>query len=244
MTFIPDMPDNYPWMLTSERTPIIDIGELAARLKSSATYDRRGEVLWIDDFRHGLSGWLTAALGADNSIKVSADHSYHTGYSILITSKKNGVALTTMTRTLAPPALNKWGVEVALAFLTPWKWFNLQFERYTGTRQYKCSVQLDVPNSAINIINSVGAWEKVATLPTIDYNPPTYFPFKIVGDFDNNEYVRLLFGSNEYDLSGNAFSSAVSAINLQNRIYLTFTARAASTDQVHVGYVIVTANEP
>lgn len=51
-----------PTALNSTTYTLQDMSELAARLGSPATFDRRGEVVWMDDFEDGLK-WGTPVAG-------------------------------------------------------------------------------------------------------------------------------------------------------------------------------------
>jgi len=56
---MPDAPDWYKYLPGSDRYILEDMGELAARLRSPITYDRRGEVLYFDMMEHGLAPYFT-----------------------------------------------------------------------------------------------------------------------------------------------------------------------------------------
>ena len=56
--------------LTNFGDPVSN-AELAARLGSPDTFDRRGDVLWMDDFESGLK-WRTSLLGTGSLIDLTA----------------------------------------------------------------------------------------------------------------------------------------------------------------------------
>ncbi|GAG01299.1 unnamed protein product, partial [marine sediment metagenome] len=69
-----DMPDDYKWLPGSTRFPLSDIGELAVRLGSLCSYDRRGEVIFIDDFGHGVNGYVLSHVGTGGKILVTGEN--------------------------------------------------------------------------------------------------------------------------------------------------------------------------
>ena len=53
--------------------PVTDLGELAARLGSIVSHDRRGDVIWLDGFEDGLDKWQPTTSGSGAAVDLG-DH--------------------------------------------------------------------------------------------------------------------------------------------------------------------------
>ena len=65
---------------------VTDLGELAVRLGSPISHDRRGDVIWWDDFECTLNKWQTVANGAGSSVALSDARARNGRYSALLIS--------------------------------------------------------------------------------------------------------------------------------------------------------------
>ncbi|GAI56753.1 unnamed protein product, partial [marine sediment metagenome] len=60
---------------------LADMGELAVRLGSIVTHDRRGDVIWMDNFDSGIAKWYQFASDDDGLVEWSAERSRSGGFS-------------------------------------------------------------------------------------------------------------------------------------------------------------------
>lgn len=82
------MPHGTPdWGLVGPKQTVYgldDIGEGVARLGSPVLWDRRGDVIKVVDFRHGLQGGNTTAVGGTTAVDLYTGYARYGAYSIQV----------------------------------------------------------------------------------------------------------------------------------------------------------------
>jgi len=74
-------PDYGMYTLANTIYRLTDMGELAARLGSINTYDRRGDVIFLDSFESGLTAWSPSSACTGSDLVQSAKHARSGGFS-------------------------------------------------------------------------------------------------------------------------------------------------------------------
>ncbi len=241
---IPDLPDNYPWLPGSERFPVADIGELAARMGSPVTYDRRGEVLWYDIFERGVAGWTEETGGNDGTLRVTADRPLIGAYAALLSSPSSGGVNVAMTRYLNPAKVNKWGIEVAFAFTTVFDYFVIEMNWIDGTNIWYGSIKVDHDDADVSYLTTLTTWTKIADIEIITLAAGMYNRIKLVCDFDSGNFERIMINQVEYPLSDVAMLKRTSALGPYSNLNLSFYGNINNVRTMKVDSVIITANEP
>jgi hypothetical protein len=241
---IPDLPDNYPWLPGSERFPVGDIGELAARIGSPVTYDRRGEVLWYDIFERGVAGWTEQTGGNDGSVRVTADRPLIGGFAALLSSPSAGDEQIAMERFLNPAKVNKWGIEVAFAFTSVFNTFDIELNWIDGSNVWYGSIRVNYANEDVSYLKTLTTWSKIADLEIITIAQGMYNRIKLVCDFDSGKFERIMINQTEYDLSEVTMLKRSSSSGPYANLNLVFNGNIGNVRTMKVDSVIITANEP
>jgi len=220
-----------------------DMGELAVRLNSIVTHDRRGNVIWLDDFESGIDAWKVKGT-AGYSATWDAAHHKNGGFACkLVTAAING-ANTQITAVLALPTLSKLGVEVAITHADNIKEIQMDADIFTATATYYIKVKWVAASQTWYYWNSVGGW--TAITPTQALHPDNYLfnHIKLVSDPAEQKYGRLLVNDKVYDLSDVAPQAvgALATIGIMPAVIISTNTDAAAT--AWVDNVIVTQNEP
>lgn len=221
-----------------------DLAELAARLGSIVVYDRRGDVIVLDDFSKGLEAWNLTTSGTGAAAVLETTYPRFPPFCVRLTGGSTTGWSASMYRYFSPLVLGGLGVEVSVAFLTEFDRFDLNLWYRDGTTLYRCDIRLDDVNDEIQYLNSSGAYTKLADLPALWTTVGAYHSIKLVGDFSTEKYVRLLLDLTEYDPSAYALYSV--AQTGYPFVYLAFglTSRDGQNDNCRVDGVIMTQNEP
>lgn len=239
-----DMPDDYKWMPGSTRFPLADLGELAARLGSIVTYDRRGEVIWLDDISKGVAPYYQTLNGTGSEVYTHNENSLFSGFTMRLVAGSDGGKLANISKDFSPMVLSKIGIEVGVSFPTDFDRFSVIITRYDGSHYHTALIQLDEVNDDIEIWKDDGTWEVIQSSISFTTSTTIYKRIKLVADMENLVYTRLLFDDLIFDLSSYGIRASVSAANPFHRINLSLVGRAANNDYCDVGYVIITDNEP
>jgi len=241
---MPDAPDYFAYRLESERNALGDMAELAVRLGSPVTYDRIGDVVWSDDFACGLSRWCTVAGAGGSSVKVDASLAYWSGFTAKLYAAAavgNGAAIY---KYLSVPRVNKWGLEVSVAFTSVFDRFIMQFIHVTPDTFYEPAIKVNYTTQKIQYLGADLAYHNIGALSEQASAYGLYHHLKMVVDFENLEYVKLRQDENLYDLSGIAVPTEALADVPMSQVHLGLYSDNTNAATARVGSVIVTANEP
>lgn len=241
---VKDLPDNYPWLPGSERYPIADLGELAARLGALSTFDRRGEVLFQSDFEYELGQFTTATSGTGAAVAAVSTPLYLGPKSIKLTGGSDGTRLARIFWHAAPVKENKWGLEVSVDFGSFVESFELCMRYYDGTNEYDALIKIVAADWSIQVEDNVAGWVTIGTFGFFGASGASFHTIKLVADFANKVYTRVIIGSREIDLSDYTLllTGAPGEYNLFHR--LTLVSLDTKNAIAHLGHIIVTGNEP
>jgi len=237
-------PDWYKYRRDSATFPIDDLAEHAVRLGSIDTFDRRGDVLEMDDFEQGTLKWRFSLYGAGARGAISPTHARSKGYSMeLITGSDGGQEILAQWR-LPYPKLSKTGLELSFAmgtdlFRIPWA-----LHRHDGTLGYTFELHYNNNTFELSYLNPLGLRTVFATGVRL-YNAPHLFNYlKLVADLSNNTYVRAIVNEVQYDLSGCPCYITASALIPHLEISMRCAGNLGTNISSYVDDVIVTRDEP
>ncbi|GAG14536.1 unnamed protein product, partial [marine sediment metagenome] len=92
-----------------------DMGELAARQGSIVTFDRRGNVIWYDDFESSLNKWLLYDLGVGAAVVESNEAARNGLVSCKVTTSAVLGQYSGIRHDHMIPVLSKLGFEISAA---------------------------------------------------------------------------------------------------------------------------------
>lgn len=239
-----DMPDDWPWLPGSARFPLADMGELAVRLGSPFTYDRRGEVLWMDVCDKGTSPFFADISSAGASFKTSVKYPLHGGYCLKLTSGSDEDHSMYIARIMSYVSMLRCGLEVALFLDMDIEYFKIQILRYTGTQLFTATLRLNYITHTLQCYAGDLIWHYVGPLPAFIAFYGIDHHIKLVADFETGYHVRALLNENVYDLSSHALLTSVSNQAPLYEIIMELTGRNTFNDFAYLQHVIVTGNEP
>lgn len=221
-----------------------DMAELAVRLGSIVSFDRRGDVVWYDDFESTTLKWASVLAGAGAAVARSTAMAYHGDASLAITAGSDGSHYANAYRNLELPVLSKVGVELAFAHEGNTSAVSLLLQVHTGGTALWPAVAYSHVAKTLSYYAATGATVILATGVSLPYSAQIWNHLKLVIDIDDAEYQRLIVGSTTYDMTGIACltSASVAVPLLQTQII--HEGVAGSNPVCYVEDVIFTQNEP
>ena len=221
-----------------------DVGELAARLGSIDTFDRRGNVVFLESFEEGLSKWTLFHAGTADDILLSTTYPKHGAYSVKLIGG-SGVGHYVQIRHREPiPVLSRIGFEFSWAPDSDMSTIEQYLYWYDGTNDYTWAVRYVVSTHALQVRDSAGNWQTITTawIPSLTYS--TSHVWKLVVDLETGEYAFLIVDQNGYDLSAYSGQFLSAGLGPYLSMDLFYYSTAGKNSVCYIDDVIITQNEP
>lgn len=222
----------------------IDTGELAVRLKSIVSYDRRGNVFFMDDFESSVIHWIVPALLKSGTAELSTDYARSGNQSLAMTPDAGLDETVYVYRYLPHPVLSKIGLEVSFTCPIEMQYIILR-ALFICNDIYSTTGLLFHPGSdSVFYWGSDGQWHDFAYNWFIDISPDLFFTMKYVVDLTTGKYVRCLVNEKSYDLSEHSYHTEPADVNPYMFIDMTVCNGGDTTPTAYFDDVILTQNEP
>lgn len=221
-----------------------DMGELAVRLGSIVTHDRRGNVLFIGTLESGLGAYYTETSGTGASVTVSTERFLAQGYSLKMIGGSDGSRYALAMRSLAYPALSKMGMECHVVIDDNLDHFDFEVFGHNGSSYSTFGIRYDHVNSKLQYRDDTPAWVDIATGVALYYSTYLFLPFKLVFDEENREYVRLICTGVEYDMSDNACEVTTGVATPHMDIRFLVYSKSGENTVAYIDNIVLTQNEP
>jgi len=241
---MPDSPDYSRYLPGSVRFSLQDMSELAVRLGSFDIFDRRGEVIWYDQFDYGLGGYAVSYSGAGGSVNLSADNRFHYPYNCKIILPSTSPYTAYMNRNVRALTLERVGYEITAAYVGGISQVMYRHEVSDGSDTYYPGILLDAGSRKLYIQDESQSWLQVASLHPFVSAGVWYITFKIVYDLARKHYVRFVTDYMTLDLTPYQFAYEHLGDTPMLSLLNTFVGQAGTAGIVHVASLILTANEP
>lgn len=223
-----------------------DVAELAARMKSVDTFNRQGNVIFIEDFSGGIRTFEREGSGTGAGAWWDGNHYLSGGYSMKLVAGSDGERYIKVTNRLWFPVLSKLGMELA--------WTESEFEDlvegyvtlYCGP-DYGFAIQWgfrhDPDTGKTWILTPGGVWEHIVTgvAYVSDY---LFTPIKIVVDPINFKYTRMIAGPETIDLSEHTCDMIVDASFARMELMFQMWGDLGANATIYMDNLIVSQNEP
>lgn len=226
---------------------VSDIGELAARMGGPDIYDRRGNVIFVDNFEDGINNYTYAlGAGAGSAAVWTHEQSASGGYCL----KLYGGLGTASSFTRQWATLNmdsNMGLEVSIAmpaFPNFPQLLTIMVVYNDGTTQHNAGARFDNTLGQAFYYNSAGLWvlgNQGAFIPT---GGTVFSNLKAVLNLKKNKYVRLMFNQNNINIDY-LYSQSLPFLSIPYA-YVTVTAQSSPgiNSYAYFDNIIITVNEP
>jgi len=221
----------------------IDSGELAARLGSINTFDRRGATVWMDDFESSTLKWIIGTFGDNAAVVISADTAMTGDSCCKLTAGEGANGLGAITRYIHPKILGKIGFEFSFTVDDDTKTVQGSIYHFDGTNEYISLVTYDHANSQLIYTDEDLGPVPLAVGYTLEDLLDTFHTMKIVIDSSTRRPVRLMVDENPYDLSPYTARIQGGAGGERIQLAITHISDHASVKSIYVDNVILTQNE-
>jgi hypothetical protein len=221
-----------------------DLGELAVRLGSIVRFDRRGDVVFLENFQYGIGRWAPVAIGTGAAVATVTDRFMSAGYSMRVTSPSDALFWTAANLTLPYPYLSKFGFEVGVCFGSVFDYLVLLLSVYDGTNQHRGEIRYYYTDSELRLVDQDNSELVLGTNLDLFTGVRAFNVFKLICDLDAKEFTRLQINEKLYDLSAYPLREVASSTSPRVLCQIMLYGLSDENDDVYVDNVIVTQNEP
>jgi hypothetical protein len=216
--------------------------ETASRSGGLCTWDRRGRVVWYDNFESAVSKWDPAI---DGTLTLTTAETYLGSQSMrMIVNAGVGTNLN-LIHGFELPNTKLIGFEFAMQPPTDDAYVIIYAYIDNGVRACQFNTMWDNVTNIVYYRPSVGPYVQVLPLKNLETLHRTWHHFKLVVHSDAAEYERLIINSTEFDLSGFVPPNAGAAGAPYVRLYITLQNRGAvATPTMYVDNAVYTIDEP
>ncbi|MCK5504545.1 MAG: hypothetical protein KAJ10_05255 [Thermodesulfovibrionia bacterium] len=223
---------------------VVDNGELAARLGSVNTFDRRGNVIFMDDFEASLFKWRLATVGAGAAGVLASEYARNGSQAARLTAGSGLNSYAVIYRYWATPTSTKVGFEASFTTHADVDRIVLDISIYDGTTYNHATAAVSISSDLVYIsIGPAGTQTLFSSLNLYNFNY-SFHTLKVVFDYATGKYVRVIFDDQEADASAYSIETAASAVAHSMFFGVWSVNSKAGNPDIYVDDVIITQNEP
>jgi len=221
-----------------------DMAELAARLGSIVTFDRRGDVIDFDDFEGSTAKWNIVKSGDGAGAVISPKRARSGSFCFMLTSGMTLDHNVGIYRFLAYPVLSRMGLELSFGSPTNAGGWELVLHLRHDSVNYVALVVFTRATKELQIVYGDGDITLIDTLTDYPLMAYGFHTVKVVADFVTKKYVRLIIDDNFYDLSSYLLKvSAAAPLDFLSAVFI-HTGDLIANKDLHLDDYILTQNEP
>ncbi len=237
------LPDYFnPDTLVSIR--LANVEEIVTQQRAFASVDNRGRTLLFDHFGEAGAAWISANSGDGSNPDLSTTTCYVRPNSVLMAAGTlSGGGFSWMAKRVLLGATARLGLETAIVYDTLACTYYITMTYNLGGEETLAELRVLPPSGDISIYTG-GSFVSVGNVGFNAGASVAWIPLKLVADFENDIYLRLIVGQEEIDISAYSLdTSSVAEPGLAE-----FTLRGQADDDVsnnaYYGYAIITVDEP
>lgn len=223
---------------------LTDLGELAARLGSIDTFDRRGDVIAFEDFESDFVRWSTSLVGTGAFAGLSTKKARSGSCALRLVPGSTGGRLATATRRQNYPVAGRIGLEFHLCNDDGDGRVRASMAFVNATSYKQFEVRLDLTAGTASYLNAAAGYTVFASSLNFGSGTNLFHPIKLVVDAATGLYVRALIQDQAFDLSTISGYTPAASGTPALTVDLEHQGIAATNRVVYIDDVIVTQNEP
>jgi len=220
------------------------INELIAALTHAKRFDRRGQIVRLDDFTIERSFDASGGAGTGAANEYSDEYYYIGGYSLKMTAGSTSERVVYIIYNEALSWVTRVGFECRLFVKEHVESFVLLMSVYDNTNHHLAGVRYVVADQVWQYYNKLASW--TTFLEGVNYTLPfgLFRPFKFVIDPNTDHYIRFLYQGGEVDMSDYECAAIPGAQPPLVKCYVYIYSDAGQNGVAYLDAVVITQNEP
>lgn len=220
-----------------------DLAELAVRLESPHAYDRRGTVVWMTDFGHGLEGAVPGTSHAGCSYNISAERGHFGGYSLKMNPSDDKGSYVEWGNVVQFIESGPVGIEALVSVGADPDAVRVKILYFDGTTQSRAELNYDTASGDWTIRTGAATWVTVLSGFKMQADAMAWYSIKLVVDPSTGKYIRMQVAKESEDISSHDLYTLASANLGQLNGRVMVYGDAAKHAPIWVDGVIITQNE-
>ena len=220
-----------------------DMAELAARLGSPMTFNRQGDVVWLDTFAGGVNGWVRYTGGAGILIELENTHFLTEGLACVLTVAVADPRYAMIYRSFPYYSDTRLGFGITYACAGANSTVGLEMDYFEGAFYYKGLIRIDHTSGDVTYLDTTGGFTALGNLGLLDGVGVIWYPTKLIIDTLANEYVGFYHGDTYYNMAGIPLYTGGSALAPHSMTVVTFSDTVGSGQSLYLDSAIYTENE-
>lgn len=221
-----------------------DMAELAARLGSIDTFDRRGNIVWLDDFEGTIKKWNETTDGTGGSIAISSEAARNGGFSAKFISPDEWNAKIGLEKYLPPPVESNIGFEYSWAHAHDLKYIYQHAHFVEMGKSYYFRLRYELDQDRLAYWSDEPDWVDLKPRVYTAHAYHVWNTVKLVVDYLKKEYLRVIFNGTPFDLKGIVPQIGPGGTPPSLRIYIYAVNGTKVNKVMYTDDVIITQNEP
>jgi len=230
-----------------------DLGEHVVRLGSPHLWDRRGDAIWLTDFRDGIDGiqWYLDAGAPVNTL--FAGNSRQGAFCIFLEGGgEEGDGYVGIEKILPCPANSRIGLEFSHSICPSAAYVVCEIQIDNPDASHVGRLRYDVANWLLEYEDATGNWVDTEIVPSASHSTKIEHTTKLVIDFGvldaagnrAPEYVRAVFNDTLYTFLPGVLLGPLAPAAKELTVRIWMENQDLVVADLYLDNVIVTQNEP
>lgn len=226
--------------------PQVNMGEVAARLGSAKIFERRGDVVFVDDFESSTLKWaITGSALAENYSGVRSNVSAQSkNFSMKLNAGTVQSSYVKASHTHYLPVQKRMGVEFSFTLSPNVIDIYNSMELQTKTMKYVATFDYSPASSLFSIRKSDGNYVNIDSALVLAKDDKLFHTWKMVFDIETGMWVRGYIDNLEYDLSEYGLYLVGGSYTPQMSLQIQVWNFVVVSQYSYIDNVIFTQNEP
>jgi hypothetical protein len=222
----------------------IGLGELAAVLSPAKKFDRRGDVLFIDDFEDGAAHFSTALVGTGAAVAITSAESNVGGFAAKLTGGSDSSRYAEIFYRTPVSAGLRMGAEIAFRLGSDIQYVVLEFWFYDGVKRHQAGLRYVTADNKWQYGDIYTTWQTLKTGVDLAAEAHHFHPVKLVINTETDKYVRALIAGEQIDMSTYDFYTVADTTEPALLTMIDAYSNSGKNGWMYVDPVIITQNEP
>ncbi len=222
----------------------VGLGELAAVLSPAKKFDRRGDVLFIDDFEDGAAHFSTTLVGTGAAVAITSAESNVGGFAAKLTGGSDSSRYAEIYYRIPVSAGVRMGAEMAFRLGSDIQFVVLEFWFYDGSKRHQAALRYVTASDLWQYADINTDFQTLKTGVNLAADAHHFPPVKLAINTETDKYVRALIAGEKIDMSTYDFYSTTDTTPPALLTMIDAYSDLNKNGWMYVDPVIITQNEP